>query len=128
MANRLGMVHGLTTHDKYDIALFINEKEKARWSDLQKEFVDKDSERHISRQTLSKFLKDLREDGIVTKTVDAKFLALTHIIRPIYKVTKNGKKRLQKIADRKEIYTFLETATPAEIAKLQEEIAQLKKN
>ena len=120
------MVNGLTTSDKYDIALFISEKGKARWSDLQKEFVDNKSERHISRQTLSNFLKELREDGIITKTVDAKFLALAHIIRPIYKVTKNGKRRLQKIADRKEIYTFIETATPGEIAKIQEEITRLR--
>ena len=120
------MVSGLTTTDRYDIALFIDEKGKARWSDLQKEFVDNKSERHISRQTLSNYLKELREDGIITKTIDAKFLALTHIIRPIYKVTKNGKKRLQKIADRKEIYNFIETATPEEITKLQEEITRLK--
>lgn len=122
------MVIRLVDYDKYDIAMFIDKRGKARWSDLLKEFVDKETDRHISRQTLSNYLKELREDGIVSKTVDAKTLALLHIIRPIYKVTKNGKKRLNKIADRKEIYAFVESATPEEIAKLQKEITQLKKN
>ena len=122
------MVIRLVGYDKYDIAMFIDQRGKARWSDLLKEFVDNETNRHISRQTLSNYLKELREDGSVSKTVDAKTLALLHIIRPIYKVTKNGKKRLKKIADRKEIYAFVESATPEEIAKLQEEITQLKKN
>lgn len=121
------MVIRLIDYDKYDIAMFIDEKGRTRWSELLKEFVDKGTGRHISRQTLSNYLNELREEGMITKTVDPKTLALLHIIRPVYKVTKNGKKRLQKIGDKKEIYTFIDSATPEEIEKLREEIERLKK-
>lgn len=126
--DRLSMVVRLVDYDKYDIAMFINEKGRTRWSELLREFVDSGTDRHISRQTLSNYLKELREEGLVSKTVDPKTLALLHIIRPVYKVTKSGKKRLQKIADRKEIYAFIESASPEEIKKLHEEIDRLKKN
>ena len=119
---------GLTNYDKYDVALFIDERGKASWSDLLKKFVENRTEKHISRQTLSNYLKELREDGILGKTVDTKTLALLHIIRPIYKVTKTGRKRLQKIADKKEIYSFLDSAAPEEIEKLRKEIVRLKRN
>jgi len=122
------MVSGLTNYDKYDVALFIDERGKASWSDLLKKFVENRTEKHISRQTLSNYLKELREDGILSKTVDTKTLALLHIIRPIYKVTKTGRKRLQKIADKKEIYSFLDSAAPEEMEKLRKEIVRLKRN
>jgi len=120
------MVTELAHFDKYDIALFINDKGKARWSDLLREFVENKTDKHISKQTLSNYLKELCEEGIISKTVDTKTLALLHIIRPIYKVTKTGKKRLQKIADKKEIYAFIDSATPQELEKLREEIIRLK--
>jgi len=122
------MVSGLTSFDKYDIALFVNQKGKARWSELLKEFVENQADRHISRQTLSSYLKELCEDGIIKKTVDTRTLALLRIIRPIYKVTKAGKRRLQKIADKREIYAFIDDASPEEIEKLRQEIVHLKKN
>lgn len=122
------MVSRLSDYDKYDVALLINKRGKARWSDLLKEFVENGTDKHMSRQTLSNYLKELREDGTLSKTVDTKTLALFHIIRPIYKVTKTGRKRLQKIANKKEIYSFLDSAAPEEIEKLREEIARLKRN
>jgi DNA-binding HxlR family transcriptional regulator len=122
------MVVRLNNYDKYDVALFIAERGKARWSDLLKEFVENEKDKHISRQTLSNYLKELREDGILSKTIDTKTLALLHIIRPIYKVTKTGRKTLQKIANKKEIYSFLDSAVPEEIEKLREEIARMKRN
>jgi len=120
------MVIRLIDYDKYDVALFINEKGSVRWSVLLKEFVENKKEMHISRQTLSKYLKELHEDGIIKKSVDTK-MALLHVIVPAYKMTKAGKKILQKIAKKKEIYAFLDSASQEEIEKLQKEIIRLKK-
>lgn len=117
----------MADYDKYDIAMFINEKGNTRWSHLLKEFVENGTDRHISRQTLSTYLRELREEGMIGKTVDAKTLALLHVIRPVYKVTKSGRKRLQKIGDKKEIYTFIESATPEEVEKLRQEINRFRK-
>ncbi|MDH5779571.1 MAG: hypothetical protein OEZ29_03145 [Candidatus Bathyarchaeota archaeon] len=118
----------MNAYDKYDVALLIDERGKARWVDLLKEFVENGTDKHVSRQTLSNYLKELREDGIIAKTIDTKTLALLHIIRPIYKVTKTGRKRLQKISDKKEIYSFLDSAAPEEMEKLRKEVARLKRN
>ena len=52
---------------KYDIALFIDEKGKTRWSHLLKEFVENGSEKHISRQRLSNYLKELVDEGLVKR-------------------------------------------------------------
>ena len=116
------------TFSKYDIAFFIEEKGNVRWSHLLKEFVEKESERHISRQTLSNYLKELCDEGLVSKTVDKKALALRMLWRvyPIYVIPKNRKKRLKELRDKKEIYEFIDSANPAEIEKLHEEIRHLK--
>jgi DNA-binding HxlR family transcriptional regulator len=119
------MVIRLPDYDKYDIALFIYEKGDTRWSYLLKKFVDNEKDRHISRQTLSNYLKELRNDGLIKKSVDTK-MALLHIILPAYKVTKSGKKLLQKIATKKEIYAFLDSASPEDVEKLRREINRLK--
>jgi len=113
---------------KYDIAFFIEEKGSVRWSHLLKEFVENESERHISRQTLSNYLKELCDEGLVSKTVDKKALALRMLWRvyPIYAIPKSRKKRLKELRDKKEIYEFIESADPEEIEKLHEEIRQLK--
>ena len=59
---------------KYDIALFIDEKGKTRWSHLLREFVKNNSEEHISRQRLSNYLKELVNEGLVKKSVDSRAL------------------------------------------------------
>ncbi|PVX23677.1 MAG: hypothetical protein CW691_09970 [Candidatus Bathyarchaeum sp.] len=61
---------------KYDIALFIDQNGKTRWSQLLKEFVDNGSEKHISRQRLSNYLKELVNEGLVEKTLDKKAMLL----------------------------------------------------
>lgn len=113
---------------KYDIAFFIEEKGNTRWSHLLKEFVENKSKRHISRQTLSNSLKELCDEGLVSKTVDKKALALRLLWRvyPIYVIPKSRKKRLKELRDKKDIYEFIDSADPEEIEKLHEEIRQLK--
>jgi len=118
----------LPDYDKYDVAIFVHEKGRVRWSDLLKKFVETGTEQRISRQTLSNYLKEPREDGFISKTVDPKTLAFLHIIHPVYKVTKRGVKRLQKIADKKEIYAFIDSASPEQIERLRKEIECLRKN
>jgi DNA-binding HxlR family transcriptional regulator len=109
---------------KYDIALFIDEKGKTRWSHLLKEFVENGSEKHISRQRLSNYLKELVDEGLVTKTVDPRALMFRMYWRvyPIYTVPKSRKKRLQEIRNKKQILEFVDSANPEEIKKLQQHI------
>ena len=84
---------------KYDVALFIEQNGKTRWKKLLKEFVDNGSEKHISRQRLSDYLKELVDEGLVKKTVDSRALMFRMYWRvyPIYVVPKSRKKRLQEI-------------------------------
>jgi hypothetical protein len=112
---------------KYDIALFIEGKGKARWSDLIKEFVENPSGRHISRQKLSLWLKDLCDEGLVQKTFDKKALALRMIWRvyPIYVVPNSRLKRIEEIRERKTIYDFVDSASPREMKKLREKIDRM---
>jgi len=119
----------MLAYSKYDIAFFIDEKGSARWSHLLKEFVENKSERHISRQKLSNYLKELCDEGLVQKTVDKKALAMRMLWRvyPIYVVPRSRKKRLQEIRDKQEIYEFIESASTEKIKKLHEEIKHLKK-
>ena len=109
---------------KYDIALFVDEKGKTRWSHLLKEFVENGSEKHISRQRLTNYLKELVDDGLVTKTVDPTALMLRQLWRvyPLYTVPKSRKKRLQEIRNKKKILEFIDSANPDEIKKLQQHI------
>jgi hypothetical protein len=115
---------------KYDIALFIDEKGKTRWSHLLKEFVENGSEQHISRQKLSDYLKELCAEGLVNKTVDKKALMLRIVWRvyPIYVVPKSRKKRIEEIRKRKDIYEFVDSASPQKIKKLHEAVRDLKED
>jgi len=126
--SRLSSEVGPLALAKYDIALFIEEKGKTRWSDLLKEFVENQSERHISRQKLSLWLKDLCDEGLVQKTIDKKALALRMLWRvyPIYVVPKSRLKRIEEIRERKEIYDFVDSASPERIKKLLEEISHMR--
>jgi hypothetical protein len=126
--SRLSPKAGPRALTKYDIALFIEEKGKTRWSDLIKEFVENPSERHMSRQKLSLWLKDLCDEGLVQKTIDKKALALRMLWRvyPIYVVPKSRLKRIEEIRERKEIYDFVDSANPERIKKLREEIDHLR--
>ena len=109
---------------KYDVALFIDEKGKTRWSRLIKEFVENGSDKHISRQRLSNYLKELVDEGLVTKTIDPTALMLRQVWRvyPLYTVPKSRKKRLQEIRNKKTILEFIDSANPEEIKKLQQHI------
>ena len=113
---------------KYDIALFIEQKGKTRWSDLLKEFVENQSEQHMSRQKLSLYLKELCDEGLVQKTIDKKALALRMLWRvyPIYIVPKSRLKRIEEIRNKKEIYDFIDSASPEGVRKLREEIDRLR--
>ena len=113
---------------KYDIALFIEEKGETRWSDLLKEFVENPSELHMSRQKLSLCLKDLCDEGLVQKTIDKKALALRMLWRvyPIYVVPESRLKRIEEIRNKKEIYDFIDSASPEKIKKLHQEIGHLR--
>lgn len=114
---------------KYDIAFFIDEKGKTRWSHLLKKFVENGSERHISRQNLSDYLKELVDEGLVQKTVDPQALMLRMVWRvyPIYVVPKSRKKRLREIREKRDIYEFVESANSQKIKELHEEIKRLAK-
>ena len=109
---------------KYDIALFIDEKGKTRWSHLLKEFVENGSEKHISRQRLSNYLKELVDEGLVKKIFDTYAFMLRQLWRvyPVYVVPKSGKKRLEEFRDKKKILAFIDSANPEELKKLQEHI------
>jgi DNA-binding MarR family transcriptional regulator len=112
---------------KYDVAFFIDEKGKTRWSHLLKEFVENGSERHISRQRLSDYLKELVDEGLVQKTIDPQALMLRQAWRvyPIYVVPKSRKKRLQEIREKRDIYEFVDSANSQKLRKLHETIKRL---
>ena len=109
---------------KYDLALFIEDKGKTRWTHLLKEFVENGSEKHISRQRLTDYLKELVDEGLVTKTVDPTAIMLRQLWRvyPVYTVPKSRKKRLEEIRNKKKMLEFIDSANPEEIKKLQEHI------
>ena len=113
---------------KYDIAFFIYDKGSARWSHLLEEFVETESEQHISRQRLSDYLKELCDEGLVNKTIDKKALMLRQVwkVYPIYEVPKSRKKRIEEIRNKKEIYEFVASASPENIEKIRKEIRILK--
>ncbi len=115
------------TFSKYDIALFIDEKGKTRWKDLLKEFVENGSKRHISRQKLSDYLKELCNEGLVDKTIDKTALMLRQVWRvyPIYIVPESRKKRIEEIRKRKRIYEFVDSASPEKIRILDEAIGKV---
>lgn len=95
-------------YSKYDVALFIYDHGKTRWTDLLQAFVKNRSDRHISKQLLSNHLKELCAEGLVTKTVDKQALLFKMYwkVYPIYVVPKDRKKRIEEIRTRKTIYEF----------------------
>jgi hypothetical protein len=113
---------------KYDIAIFIDEHGKTRWINLLRRFVENGSEKHISRQRLSDYLKDLVDEGLVKKTVDVPALMFRMIWRayPIYLVPKSKRNKIQEIRNKKKIYEFVDTAGPKKIEQLQKEIDKIK--
>jgi hypothetical protein len=113
---------------KYDIAIFIDEHGKTRWSNLLRRFVENGSEEHISRQRLSDYLKELVDDGLVKKTVDVPALMFRMYWRayPIYVVPESKRNKIQKIRNKKKIYEFVDTADPKKIEKLQREIDKIR--
>jgi hypothetical protein len=128
--NRLSPRIRQLAFSKYDIALFIDEKGKTRWSHLLKEFVENGSEQHISRQKLSDYLKELCAEGLAKKTVDKKALMLRMVWRiyPIYVVPKSRKKRIEEIRKKKRIFEFVNSASPEKIKMLHETIRNFEGN
>ena len=112
---------------KYDIAIFIDEHGKTRWSNLLRRFVENDSEKHISRQRLSDYLKELVDDGLVKKTVDVPALMFRMYWRayPIYVVPESKRNKIQEIRNKKKIYEFVNTADAKKIEQLQKEIDKI---
>jgi hypothetical protein len=113
---------------KYDIAIFIDEHGKTRWSSLLRRFVENGSEKHISRQRLSDYLKELVDDGLVKKTVDVPALMFRMYWRayPIYVVPESKRNKIQEIRNKKKIYEFVDTADPKKIEQLQKEIEKIR--
>ena len=113
---------------KYDIAFFIDEHGKTRWSNLLRRFVDNGSEKHISRQRLSDYLKELVDDGLVKKTIDVPALMFRMYWRayPIYVVPESKRNKIQEIRNKKKIYEFVDTADAKKIEHLQKEIDKIK--
>ena len=115
---------------KYDIAIFIDEHGKTRWKNLLRRFVENGSEKHISRQRLSEYLKELVDEGLVNKTVDVPAMMFRMYWRayPIYVVPKNRRKKIQEIRNKKKLYEFIDTADNQKIAKLQQEIDKIEEH
>jgi len=67
--------------DVYDIAIYILDKKKATWTELERYFVRGKKEVHISRQTLSKFLKKLINEKLVTKAIDKESLKPVYVVK-----------------------------------------------
>lgn len=76
--------------DKTDILLFLLEKGKASWSDLEKRFVKGPKEFHIARQTLANYIRGLLNQREIIKIVDKATL------KPVYVISERGKKELAK--------------------------------
>ena len=122
------MVERHNNFSKYDIAIFIDEHGKTRWSNLLRRFVENGSEKHISRQRLSDYLKELVDDGLVKKTVDVPALMFRMYWRayPIYVVPESKRGKIREIRNKKKIYEFVDNADPKKIEQLQKEIDRIK--
>ena len=122
------MVERHSNFSKYDIAIFIDEHGKTRWSNLLRRFVENGSEKHISRQRLSDYLKELVDDGLVKKTVDVPALMFRMYWRayPIYVVPESKRGKIREIRNKKKIYEFVDNADPKKIEQLQKEIDRIK--
>jgi len=115
-------------YSKYDIALFIDSVGKTRWNQLLRRFVENGTEKHISRQRLSDYLKELVDEGLVNKTVDVPALMFRMLWRayPIYVIPKSRQKKIQEIRNKKQVLEFLDAADPEKIAQLQKAIDKIK--
>lgn len=71
-----------------DILLFLLEKNKASWSDLERQFVKGPKDMHIARQTLVNYLRRLLKQRKIAKIVDEE------TFKPVYIITDLGKKDL----------------------------------
>ena len=113
---------------KYDVAIFIDEHGQTRWSSLTRRFVENGSEKHISRQRLSNYLKELVDDGLVKKTVDVPALMFRMYWRayPVYVVPESKRDKIQEIRNKKKMYEFVDTADPKEIEQIQKEISKIR--
>ena len=115
-------------YSKYDIALFIDDVGKTRWNQLLKKFVENGTDKHISRQRLSSYLKELVDEGLVNKTVDVPAMMFRMYWRayPIYVVPESRRKKIQEIRNKKKIYEFVDAADPQKIVQLQQEMEKIK--
>ena len=115
-------------YSKYDIALFIDSVGKTRWSQLLRKFVENGTEKHISRQRLSDYLKELVDEGLINKTVDVPALMFRMYWRayPIYVIPKSRQRKIQEIRNKKQVLEFLDAAGPEKIAQLQKAIDKIK--
>ena len=113
---------------KYDVAIFIDEHGQTRWSSLTRRFVENGSEKHISRQRLSNYLKELVDDGLVKKTVDVPALMFRMYWRayPVYVVPESKRDKIQEIRNKKKMYEFVDAADPKEIEQIQKEISKIR--
>jgi len=113
---------------KYDIAIFIDEHGKTIWSSLVRRFVENGSEKHISRQRLSDYLKELVDDGLVKKTVDVPGLMFKMYWRayPIYVVPESKRNKIQETRNKKKIFEFVDAAESKKIEQLQKEIDKIR--
>jgi DNA-binding transcriptional ArsR family regulator len=114
-------------YSKYDVALFIYDHGKTRWTDLLQAFVKDRSDRYISKQQLSNHLKELYAEGLVTKTVDKRALLFKMYwkVYPIYVVPKDRKKRIEEIRTRKTVYEFIDSTGPDNLNKSHEVIRDI---
>lgn len=121
------MINRPVHFSKYDIAIFIDEHGKTRWKNLLRRFVENGSEKHISRQRLSDYLKELVDDGLVKKTVDVPALMFRMYWRayPIYVVPESKRNKIQEIRNKKKIYEFVDAADAKKIEQLQKEIDKI---
>ena len=113
---------------KYDVAIFIDEHGQTRWSSLTRRFVENGSEKHISRQRLSNYLKELVDDGLVKKTVDVPAVMFRMYWRayPVYVVPESKRDKIQEIRNKKKMYEFVDAADPKEIEQIQKEISKIR--
>ena len=90
-------------------------------------FVENKSEKHISRQRLSDYLKELVDDGLVKKTVDVPALMFRMYWRayPVYEVPESKRDKIEEIINKKKIYEFVDKADPKKIEQLQKEIDRI---
>ena len=106
--------------DKYDILLFIwekylPEKRGVTWTQLLNRFVKGPEYLHISKRTLSKYLKQLIEEGLLAKQIDKESLS------PVYFIPKEAMGKVYEIKMKKEWIKSVMDVTSKTLLKLLEE-------